>query len=83
VVVGHQSHVVGVSARHRLVFDHEDPKSLAFNCSGFYAACGGARTFAVLGEMKMVGLRTKNRFGTLITMCKTSHPFSCPWWCYE
>jgi hypothetical protein len=54
---GQASHVVGVSAGRRLIFDHEDPISLPFNTTGFDAACSGTNTCAGLGEVKRVGLK--------------------------
>ena len=56
---GHSSHVVGVNSRRRLVFDHEDPKSLPFKISWFDSTCGGTNTCVGLGEVKIVGLTTK------------------------
>jgi hypothetical protein len=58
---GHSAHVVGVSARRHIIFDHEDPKSLPFNSSGFDAACSGTGTCVGLGEVKLVGSKTRKR----------------------
>jgi hypothetical protein len=64
---GQASHVIGVSAGRRLIFDHEDPISLPFintdpislpfNTTGFDAACSGTTICAGLGEVKRVGLK--------------------------
>jgi hypothetical protein len=54
---GDSSHVVGISAHRRHVFDHEELNSLPFNRSGFDAACSGMSTCVGLGEVKMVGLK--------------------------
>jgi hypothetical protein len=54
---GDSSHVVGISAHRRHVFDHEELDSLSFNRSGFDAACSGVSTCVGLGEVKMVGLK--------------------------
>jgi hypothetical protein len=54
---GRLRHVVGVSARRRVAFDKEDPRSLPLNRNGFYSACGVAGTCLGLGEVKLVGLK--------------------------
>jgi hypothetical protein len=54
---GQASHVVGVRAGRRLIFDHEDPISLPFNTTGFDAACSGTNTCAGLGVVKRVGFK--------------------------
>jgi hypothetical protein len=54
---GQASHVVGVRAGRRLIFDYEDPISLPLNTTGFDAACSGINTCSGLGEVKRVGLK--------------------------
>jgi hypothetical protein len=54
---GDSSHVIGVSAHRRYVFDHEERFSLPFSRSGMDAACSGRNACAGLGEVKMVVLK--------------------------